>query len=130
MVSIGEKYKKTPLIYLVLISIILILGCIYSIDKVDTMTGSTPIKEDAIIYDCNAGTSTHIFKVNDEDMMYDVDIRLLGLSNKESVAFLMIDNVPHQVPYNADKIIKDHIIKVTDIDNNTQSAKITVKHIK
>ena len=135
MAIVGVRFIKTYLIYCAIITAILILGCIDNTDEksveiISVSTPTTPIKEDVSIYNSNEGTFTHIFKVNDEDMMFDTDIQLLGFSNEESIALIMVDNSPYSMQYNKEKMIKDYIIKVTDVDNTTQSVKIVVKQIR
>ena len=134
MATLGERFIKTPLIYFVIIATIPMLGCIDKIDEkpieiVPVSNQTTPIKEDVFIRNSSDGTLTHIFNVNDRCIVFDINIQLLGFSNEESIALIMVDNSPHQVPYNTGMMIKDHIIKITDVDNTAQSAKIVVKQV-
>lgn len=135
MATLGERFKKTPLVYCAIVATILMLGYIDKIGEnpievVPVPNQTTPIKEDVFLHNSSDGTLIHIFKINDQDMMFNINIQLLGFSNEESIALIMVDNGPYQIPYNTEKIIKDHIIKITDVDNTTQSAKIIVKRIE
>lgn len=135
MVAIGAGFIKTSLIYCAVIVTILILGCIDKTDEkpVDVVSVQTPtsqIKEDLSAYNSSEGTFTHIFKVNDEDAIFNINIQFLGYSKEGSIVLLMVDKYPYQIPYNTEKMIKDYVIKVTDIDDTSQSVKIIVKQIK
>lgn len=135
MATLEERFIKTSLIYCAIIATILMLGCIDKTDEkpveiVPVPTTTTPIEADMPIYNSSNGTLTHIFKVNDQDIMFDINIQLLGFSNEESIALIMVDNSPHQIPYDTEKMIKDHIIKITGVDNTAQSAEIIVKRIE
>ncbi len=133
MAALGERFKKTPLVYCAIVTIMLMLGYIHKIDEnpievIRVPNQTNQIKEYVFLYDSSDGTLIHTFKVNDYDIMFNINIQLLGFSNEESIALIMVDNNPYQIPYYTENIIKDHIIKVTDVDNI--GAKIIVKQLK
>lgn len=122
--------KKATGAVILLLMQMLILGCInktttedYKIDQVDTVD----ILD--IDYINKFGILTYTFNINDKKIMFDRNIQFLGIAVGEPVVLIMVDNDPYQMAHNVEKRIKNRTINVTDIDNKTQSVKITVKII-
>lgn len=122
--------KKAIGVVILLLMPMLILGCInktttedYKIDQVDTVD----ILD--IDYINKIGILTYTFNINDKKIMFDRNIQFLGIAIGEPIVLITVDNDPYQMTHNVEKRIKNRTINVTDIDNKTQSVKITVKII-
>lgn len=72
--------------------------------------------------------SSYIFKVDDENVMLDRNVRLIELATEEGMAIINVDGDRYRLIYNTEQEIKGRIIKITDLDGNNQTVKIMAKY--
>jgi len=69
----------------------------------------------------------YIFKVNDEYIMYDKNIRLIELATEEGIADVNVDNEQYRLTFDIEQEINGRTIKIADINGIDQTVKIMVK---
>lgn len=127
----------------VAIAVLAVLASMYEYSKEDKSINTEPAKdlvEDPVVHtsiikeDVNRkyttsednGISENIFKANRPKIISGVTVELLGLATGEDIAIIMIDGEPYQIRYNIEREIKGFIVKVTDPDYSSMTARIDI----
>lgn len=71
--------------------------------------------------------SSHIFKVNDEYVMYTLNIRLIELFTEEGAAIIEVDGEQYRLIFDIEQKIKGHTAKIIDINGIDQTVEIVMK---
>jgi len=131
-----KNIKTVGVVFLILISV-LVLGCTDKTTEPKSLASvqvaaPNPITTTVVpVYDGDEyGTLTYSFKVGEEKMMFDRNIKLLGLATEDAYAILEVEGVRYdQVNFEVENEIAKRIMIVTDVDDPSQTAKIRVRHI-
>lgn len=77
----------------------------------------------------NSEFLAYTFKVNDEKVILDRNVRLLNLATEEGSAIIKVDGDSYKLVDNIEQEIKDRIIKIVDLDGTNQTVKVMIKYI-